>query len=266
MTRKRSVVVVLSLALAGGLALAQSGDDLAKKVEALEKKVEALEKQINYLEGYVGRRLNSFAEKLSEGGSGAAAAAPSAEVENEAREALTSINRLVANGEFAKAKTEIGTFMTKYQSTATARNASKLNAELQVIGREAPKSWGIQKWFQGEKDINLAGGTTLVVFWELWCPHCKREVPKLQALYEKLKGDGLQVVGLTKLTKSTTEDGVRAFMAEQKVAYPIAKEDGTVSQHFNVSGIPAAAVIKDGKVVWRGHPAGLDETMLKGWL
>ena len=47
---------------------------------------------------------------------------------------------------------------------------------------------------------------------------------------------------------------VNEFLQEQTVNYPTAKEDGTLSKHFNVSGIPAAAAVKDGKVIWRGHP------------
>ena len=42
-----------------------------------------------------------------------------------------------------------------------------------------------------------------------------------------------------------------------------AKGNGALSQHMNVSGIPAAAVVKDGVVIWRGHPARLDETVLR---
>ena len=96
--------------------------------------------------------------------------------------------------------------------------------------------------------------------------HCQREVPKLQALYDNLKGDGLQVVGLTKITKSATEEKVAEFITSRSVSYPVAKENGQASQHFGVSGIPAAAVIKDGKVIWRGHPARLSEAQLKSWL
>ena len=124
-----------------------------------------------------------------------------------------------------------------------------------------------EKWFQGENEVKLASdGTTLVVFWETWCPHCRREVPKLQAVYDKFKTKGLQVVGVTKITKSATEDGVASFITDNQVGYPVAKEDGSLSQHFAVSGIPAAAVVKDGKVVWRGHPATLSDDMLNGWL
>jgi len=60
---------------------------------------------------------------------------------------------------------------------------------------------------------------------------------------------------------------VTAFLSEQKVTYPIAKEQGdSMSKAYGVKGIPAAAVVKDGKVVWRGHPAKLTDDMIKGWL
>jgi hypothetical protein len=39
-----------------------------------------------------------------------------------------------------------------------------------------------------------------------------------------------------------------------------------MSTYFGVRGIPAAAVVKDGQIVWRGHPARITEDMLKGWL
>ena len=39
-----------------------------------------------------------------------------------------------------------------------------------------------------------------------------------------------------------------------------------LAQYFAVSGIPAAAVVKNGKVVWRGHPARINDEMLKGWM
>ena len=107
---------------------------------------------------------------------------------------------------------------------------------------------------------------TLLAFWEAWCPHCQREVPELEATYKSLSPQGLQIVGLTKITKSATEEKVTEFIKEKGVTYPMAKETGALSEYFGVSGIPAAAVVKDGKVVWRGHPARLDEETLKAWL
>ncbi len=41
------------------------------------------------------------------------------------------------------------------------------------------------------------------------------------------------------------------------------KDDGTMGKHYAVSGVPAVALIKDDKVIWRGNPAKLHENMLK---
>ena len=68
------------------------------------------------------------------------------------------------------------------------------------------------------------------------------------------------------MTRNKTEDEVMTFLKANDVTYPIAKETGDMSQQFNVSGIPAAAVVKDGVIIWRGHPARLSDSMLEGWM
>ncbi len=88
----------------------------------------------------------------------------------------------------------------------------------------------------------------------------------MQATYDKYKDKGLQVIGLTKLTKSSTAEAVSKFIQDNSVGYPVAKENGKTSSYFNVRGIPAAAVTKGGKVVWRGHPARITDEMLTNWL
>ena len=74
------------------------------------------------------------------------------------------------------------------------------------------------------------------------------------------------MIGLTKLSRSSTKEKVREFIYENEITYPMAKENGEMSKYFNVSGIPAAAFIKDGTIVWRGHPARITVDMLNSWL
>ena len=261
MLRSKYVFAALAiLAVGAALMLPLSAQD--SDPASLEQRVKALEGRIASLERTLSQRLASIEQKIAAGG----AAAPNP-LEGEAQTAFAGISRSVAAGDYQKAQAEMAEFMKKYASTNAAKRARRLHEELSVIGKETPAEWGIEKWYQGEKDIDLGGGkTTLLVFWEEWCPHCKREVPKLQELYTQYKGDGLQIVGFTKITRSSTDEKVSAFISDQSVNYPIAKEDGSLSRHFNVSGIPAAAVIKDGKVVWRGHPAQLNQDQLKAWL
>ena len=261
MRSRALLVALLALAVfvvAPSMTFAQSSE-----IKALNDKVDALEKRIATMERNLTQQLTRISTQLASGAGGGNNAA----LENEATTALGAVNRLISSGDTVKAKAEMATFMQKYGSTNAAKGARRTYQELQVIGKTTPADWNIDMWFQGQNEIDLASNkTTLVVFWELWCPHCKREVPKIQALYDKMKGDGLQVIGLTKVTKSSTDEKVRSFMTEQSITYPIAKEGGQASSHFGVSGIPAAAVLQNGKVVWRGHPARLSEAQLKAWM
>lgn len=226
----------------------------ADKVDALEQRVATLEEEVKTL-------------KASPGGAKAGAAAANSPEEAAAEELLKDIAALTRDGKYDEAKTKLATLKGTYGSTTAYKKARKLEQELDIIGKDAPPSWEMEKWFQGQGNIDLTSNkTTLVVFWEVWCPHCQREVPELEATYKSLGPQGLQVVGVTKITKSATEEKVTEFIKEKGVTYPMAKETGALSEYFGVSGIPAAAVVKDGKVVWRGHPARLDDETLKAWL
>ena len=244
MNAPRSLALTLALA---GCATADQHQQLEARVAQMEQKVEALEK--------------------APAAAGAVAAADPA-AEAAAKKLYESISEKVSKGEMDAAKKEMTELTTKYASTTMAKRARKMAAELEVVGKAVPSDWAknLEKYYLGEGDIDLSSGTTLVVFWEVWCPHCRREVPELKATYEKLNGKGLNVVGLTKITRSATEEKVVEFIKENDVNYPTAKEDGTLSKEFNVSGIPAAAVVKDGKIIWRGHPARLNDELLTGWL
>ena len=242
------ILQLFAALLLAGCATADRVQQLEDKLTSLEAKVESLEKK-------------GPAAKTAAGGDAASDAD-----ENAAREMFTEVNALMKEGKMDEAKAKIAQMEKKYGSTKTWRRARKVSAELEVIGKDSGKL-EVEKWLQGEGEVDFnSSKPTMVVFWEIWCPHCKREVPQLQATYDEYKGKGLQMVGLTKLTRSSTEEKVKEFMKEKNVSYPIAKETGSISKLFNVSGIPAAAVVKEGKIVWRGHPARLSKEMIEGWL
>jgi peroxiredoxin len=189
-------------------------------------------------------------------------------MEREATAALQEINGLIREGRMEDAKPQLDAFMEQFGNTNAGRQAQRLHQELSVVGRAVPEDLKIDQWFQGEAaDVDLHGtGTTVLVFWETWCPHCRREVPKLEKMYQENRDRGLQVLGLSKLTKSATEETLRGFADEHGLQFPLAKEDGALSSHFGVSGIPAVAVVQEGRVIWRGHPARITAEMLDAWL
>jgi peroxiredoxin len=195
-----------------------------------------------------------------------AQSAPSPAGREEALALYKRVDTLIAQGELEQATKELSVWETEHAGRPEAAWTRALDREVAVVGKAAPDDWSIEKWYQGESEVVLDGRqATLVVFWEAWCPHCKNEVPKLQAVWEKYRDRGLQVIGVTRLTQSVTEDSVLAFLAESGVRYPMAKETGDLATYFDVKGIPAAAMVKDGKVVWRGHPTRLDDALLDTW-
>ncbi|MCA9566904.1 MAG: TlpA family protein disulfide reductase [Myxococcales bacterium] len=223
--------------------------------------------------GELEQRLSAAEEKLAKGGAGPAvnpAARPPAEpIDQEAEKAAAQIlkdaNTAFEEMRFDETREKLAELNEKFPTTRAARAAKRIEDELEVIGKDAG-SLEVDMWYQGETSM-ADGDATLLVFWEVWCPHCKREVPKVEATYTKYKGAGLNIVGLTKQTRDVTEDQVKEFIASNNITYPIAKEAGqAMSTRFGVKGIPAAAVVKDGKVVWRGHPARITDQMIEGWV
>ena len=223
-----------------------SDPELEQRIKDLETKVAELEKR---------------------GPAAPSAAAPSASPEQEQagaallKEATEAIDKM----DFELAKAKVQEIKTKFGDTRAAKAVVRLDDDLKVIGKpEAPIT--VEKWYQGS-EADIHGKATMYVFWEVWCPHCKREVPKLSETYGKYGGQGFKVVGVTRQTKDITDKQVTDFLSENKVSYPIAKDEGEkMSNYYGVRGIPAAAVVKDGQVVWRGHPAKVTDEMINKWI
>lgn len=236
---------ILMLALLAGCATTEQVQNLEKKVTDLEAKVTELEKRPAGPAGANKEPIDPAKEE-------AAAAA------------YKEIDDLIKAGDNVAAADKVKAFTAAHGTTQVYKRAKKNLDELAVVGQAVSADWAtkIEKYYQGEGKVNLTQGTTLVVFWEEWCPHCKREVPKLTETFAKYQGQGLNIVGLTRISKSSTEEKVNAFIAEQKVTYPMAKENGALADEFKVGGIPAAAIVKDGKVIWRGHPGRLDDAQI----
>lgn len=147
----------------------------------------------------------------------------------------------------------------EYPESLANRAANRIRGELAAIGRTVPAApftplQGTVTW--------PPVAPTLVVFWEAWCPHCKREMPTLNALAERYAGRA-EFIGFTRLTRSATRQSATAFLEDGAITVPMGIEGGDISATFGVRGIPAAALVRDGRIVWRGHPAALDDTLME---
>ncbi|MFZ5482252.1 MAG: TlpA family protein disulfide reductase [Myxococcota bacterium] len=232
-------LLAFALLFAGGCAQKSDLDAANEKIKALEEKV----------------------AKLEAGGAKGGATAADPAKEEAATKLMTDTQEALKNGDYATAKSKIAELTGSYADTRAGKAASRMAAEVNLVGTDAAPI-EVEKWFQGKGDYS-GDKATLLVFWEVWCPHCKKEMPKLAEEEGKYKAKGVQIVALTKVTKSATDEKVAEFIKEHNLKYPVGKEKGdNMSKAFSVSGIPAAALVKDGKVVWRGHPARLTDEML----
>jgi peroxiredoxin len=94
---------------------------------------------------------------------------------------------------------------------------------------------------------DLKGKIVLVNFWATWCPPCRKEMPDLQALYERYKDQGFVVLSIS------DEDAAKVspFIAEHRITYPVLLDPGRkVNEAFVVEGIPKSFVYdRQGKLV-----------------
>jgi len=93
----------------------------------------------------------------------------------------------------------------------------------------------------------LRGKVLLVNFWATWCPPCRKEMPDLEAMSKKYKGQGLVILSISDEDMPT----VSGYISKMGYTYPILLDPGkTVGKEFHVEGIPKTFVFgRDGKLV-----------------
>ena len=110
---------------------------------------------------------------------------------------------------------------------------------------------------------DLRGKVVLVNFWATWCPPCRREMPSMERLYQKLKGKNFAVIAINQMENA---DHVFAFTGQLEIdpTFTILLDtDSKISQAFRVQGLPTSYLIdKKGNIRYRAiggrefdHPA-----------
>ena len=86
--------------------------------------------------------------------------------------------------------------------------------------------------FSGQKvDLDdLRGKVVLVNFWATWCPPCRLEMPGFESVFEDYRNRGFTVVGLS--ADLTGEAGVREFVRERGITYPVAMASEEVRRRY----------------------------------
>lgn len=130
-----------------------------------------------------------------------------------------------------------------------------------------PESALPKQWIQGEPVLKFEAGTTYVFeFWATWCGPCLAAMPHMEALQQHFKDrKDVRIVGVN-VFDDTAVAKLKPFLAAKdiKVTYAIGADgdrSGPIAKEWlaplKVSGIPFALILRDGKVIWTGHPNNL---------
>lgn len=86
-------------------------------------------------------------------------------------------------------------------------------------------------------------------FWALWCVPCRSELKPLNAIYEKFKDKGFEVLSINiDNVKSTSK--VSSFIASQKISFKVFLDpESKIFKFFNGENIPFSILVdKEGNV------------------
>ncbi len=86
------------------------------------------------------------------------------------------------------------------------------------------------------------GKVVLVNIWATWCPPCVDEMPSMEKLYNKFKGENFEILAV-----SIDEPGLKAvapFMKKHKLTFPaLIDSEGAVKTAYGITGIPESFII-----------------------
>lgn len=115
------------------------------------------------------------------------------------------------------------------------------------------------------------GKVVLVNFWAAWCPPCRREMPSMQRLKEKMTGRPFVILGVD---SAEQREEVEAFLKTIKVDFHILLDpDSVATRRWKVFALPTSYLVdRNGKVRYsiagptewdEGEAVQLIETLLR---
>jgi peroxiredoxin len=86
------------------------------------------------------------------------------------------------------------------------------------------------------------GKVVLVNIWATWCPPCVDEMPSMEKLYQKFKGENFEILAV-----SIDEPGLKAvapFMKKSNLTFPaLIDSEGAIKTVYGITGIPESFII-----------------------
>lgn len=111
------------------------------------------------------------------------------------------------------------------------------------VGRPAPRYAATTLTGDSVSTSALAGKVVLLNIWATWCAPCREEIPFLESLYQRHRGEGLEIVGVS-VDARGQDDQIRSFASEFRMTYPIWRDpDERVQSLYMALGVPSSYLI-----------------------
>ena len=128
-------------------------------------------------------------------------------------------------------------------------------------GRRAPKDAFIHLATQRTESLGDARGITVAYAWATWCGPCRHSLPILQEWAEHPRSTPVRVVTIDAEGEpiDRARDKVTKFVNERKLRLPVLLADSTAAARWKLDSFPMTLILRDGRIVYRGHGGGLVE-------
>ena len=167
------------------------------------------------------------------------------------------INKIENGDEREKYFSQFGALFAKSSDKQLARYGRKLaekpeTSESDLIGQPLELAGSTAKGnpFPWE---SYRGKVVIVDFWATWCGPCRKEMPHMKELYERLHAKGLEVVGVS---LDQDEGALADYLAENQIPWETLAGDGVqeLAKKYGVRGIPSLMLVdKQGKIIAVAH-------------
>ena len=89
---------------------------------------------------------------------------------------------------------------------------------------------------------DFRGKVVLVNIWATWCPPCRDEMPSMQKLYERFKGEHFEILAVS--IDADGREAVAPFMQQMNLTFPaLLDPEEKIRSLYAITGVPESFII-----------------------
>ena len=122
----------------------------------------------------------------------------------------------------------------------------------------------VSQWLGQEVDLMERPGPLIILdLWATWCGPCIKAMPHLSEVGKKHR-DRVKIVAMTEEAPEVVTDFIKKN--PKLFTFPVAldikgKTFARYKKAFGFRGIPVTFLIRNGEVLWHGHPSAMDKPL-----